>query len=75
MGPYNGYLKQMDERMRDSMNQPLPMVYREPSEKPSKTKTREEKNEQQTGGQSGQQLAKVNSAKVPGLDRRARQGR
>jgi|JI6StandDraft_1071083.scaffolds.fasta_scaffold31357_3 hypothetical protein len=40
---YNGYLKQMDERMRDSMNQPLPMVYREPSEKPSKTKTREEK--------------------------------
>lgn len=31
---YNGYLKQMDVRMRDFMNQPLPPVHREPSEKP-----------------------------------------
>lgn len=30
---YNGYLKQMDERMREFMNQPLPSVHREPSEK------------------------------------------
>lgn len=29
---YNGYLKQMDERMRNFMNQPLPPVHREPSE-------------------------------------------
>lgn len=28
---YNGYLKQMDERMRDFMNQPLPQLDREPS--------------------------------------------
>jgi hypothetical protein len=35
---YNGYLKQMDERMRDFMNQPLPSVHREPSEKPPKAK-------------------------------------
>lgn len=28
---YNGYLKQMDERMRDFMNQPLPPVHRDPS--------------------------------------------
>lgn len=35
---YNGYLKQMDERMRDFMNQPLPPVYREPSEKPFKAR-------------------------------------
>lgn len=30
---YNGYLKQMDSRMRDFMNQPLPPIDREPSEK------------------------------------------
>ncbi|MCK9985361.1 MAG: hypothetical protein AzoDbin1_01833 [Azoarcus sp.] len=36
---YNGYLKQMDERMRDFMNEPLPPVHREPSEKPLKAKT------------------------------------
>ena len=30
---YNGYLKQMDERMRDFMNQPLPQVHRDPSKK------------------------------------------
>lgn len=35
---YNGYLKQMDEGMRDGMNQPLPSIYREPSESPSKDK-------------------------------------
>lgn len=29
---YNGYLKQMDDRMRDFMNRPLPSVDREPSE-------------------------------------------
>ncbi len=28
---YNGYTKQMDRRMRDFMNQPLPPVHREPS--------------------------------------------
>lgn len=28
---YNGYTKQMDTRMRDFMNQPLPPVHREPS--------------------------------------------
>ena len=28
---YNGYLKQMDERMREFMNQPLPGVHRDPS--------------------------------------------
>lgn len=37
---YNGYIKQMDERMLDSMNQALPPVHREPSEKPSKKSTR-----------------------------------
>lgn len=38
---YNGYLKQMDDRMRDFMNQPLPPVHREPSELPITTKNRE----------------------------------
>jgi hypothetical protein len=33
---YNGYLKQMDGRMRDFMNQPLPSICREPSEKATK---------------------------------------
>ncbi len=28
---YNGYLKQMDDRMRDFMNQPLPPVHRDTS--------------------------------------------
>lgn len=28
---YNGYTKQMDRRMQDFMNQPLPPVHREPS--------------------------------------------
>jgi hypothetical protein len=37
---YNGYLKQMDERMLDSMNQPLPPIHRDSSEKPSRTKTK-----------------------------------
>ncbi|MFA6902891.1 MAG: hypothetical protein WC236_07410 [Gallionellaceae bacterium] len=37
---YNGYLKQMDERMRNFMNQPLPSVNRHPSEKPSLGRTR-----------------------------------
>ncbi|MFA7279289.1 MAG: hypothetical protein WC100_04285 [Sterolibacterium sp.] len=32
---YNGYTKQMDERMRNFMNQPLPAVHRDPSEKPN----------------------------------------
>lgn len=35
---YNGYLKQIDERMRDFMSQPLPPVHREPSEKPVNTR-------------------------------------
>lgn len=35
---YNGYLKQMDDRMRDFMNQALPKVHREPSEMSSKVK-------------------------------------
>ena len=35
---YNGYLKQMDVRMRDFMSQPMPPVYRESSEKLSDTK-------------------------------------
>lgn len=35
---YNGYLKQMDGRMRDFMNQPLPPVHRDPSEKNSVVK-------------------------------------
>jgi hypothetical protein len=39
---YNGYLKQMDVRMRDFMNQPLPPVYREPSEKTFGTKVRKQ---------------------------------
>lgn len=36
---YNGYLKQMDVRMRDFMSQPLPPVHREPSEKSLGAKT------------------------------------
>lgn len=36
---YNGYLKQMDGRMRDFMNRPLPPVHREPSERTSSTRT------------------------------------
>lgn len=35
---YNGYLKQMDERMRDFMNQPMPRVHRDASEIPSRSK-------------------------------------
>lgn len=35
---YNGSLKQMDDRMRDFMNQPLSKVHREPSEKASRVK-------------------------------------
>lgn len=35
---YNGYLKQMDGRMRESMNNPLPQTYRDPSEKSNVTK-------------------------------------
>lgn len=35
---YNGYLKQMDERMRDFMIQPLPKVHRDPSEKAATAK-------------------------------------
>ncbi len=38
---YNGYLKQMDERMLNFMNQPLPPIHRDPSEKRSRSKTRE----------------------------------
>lgn len=36
---YNGYLKQMDERMRDFMIKPLPPVFRDPSAQPQKLKT------------------------------------
>jgi predicted GIY-YIG superfamily endonuclease len=35
---YNGYTKQMDERMRDFMNQPLSPVHRDPSKKSSVVK-------------------------------------
>lgn len=42
---YNGYLKQMDERMRDFMNQPLPQVHRDPSKKNSVVKIAEKRKE------------------------------
>lgn len=37
---YNGYLKQMDDRMRDFMNQPLPQVHRDPSKLDTAVKSR-----------------------------------
>ncbi len=33
---YNGHLKQMDSRMRDFMNRPLPKVHRDRSQEPTK---------------------------------------
>ncbi|MNF42992.1 hypothetical protein D3C76_452200 [compost metagenome] len=39
---YNGYLRQMDERMLDFMSQPLPSVHRDASKQPFKSSKEKE---------------------------------